>query len=259
MTLLGRRGTGALSLTLNLVIPLPSASPVSHIRIKEFRALARFSGYDYIVHLQYAELIRIDTCATIVIFSSMSMDSVDLVQEKLNAITAQVQQLLLLLTACISSAQDATTAVHHLHEQMAEVRSTSDLAHKHLASLEGTLEVMRDTSATAADVDAAVRQMESTMLSVNDSSWRAVQRACNQLHRDLAKDIDTVFVSVGELSMRVEELSCELQRLEEEMQNGFKTLASQIAEETGLIGQIVQDGTATVLAVCFHFLGHLCV
>ena len=134
-----------------------------------------------------------------------------------------------------------------LQKQAAQLQSTSQQAHTHLACMSDTLKIISDESAKAADVDVALRQLQGTMLEVGDQAARAVQRACSEVLSRLSKDIGTLTLVVDQLQGSVEEMTADLQKV----QVGLDHLGHQAAAEEQLTREGVNDGIATIMAVGF--------
>ena len=107
------------------------------------------------------------------------------------------------------------------------------------------LQVMADSTATAADVDVAVRQLKSTMLDVDEKAVQQVQRVCSKLHASLSEDVVAVGFAVDQLRLTVEEMACGVRRLEA----GLEKLGEQVATEAQISREAMHDGHASILAV----------
>ena len=166
-------------------------------------------------------------------------------QQHLSNISGEVQKLLVLLTACVASSHATSSAVSELQREAALLQSTSQEAHTHLEYMSDTLKLMADDTTTAADVDVAVRQLNSTMLEVGDQAAGKVQRVCSDLHVTLSKEVAAVGFAVDQLQLTVEELARELRRLE----SGLEKLGEQVATEAQISREAIHDGHASILAV----------
>ena len=131
--------------------------------------------------------------------------------------------MLCLLTACTASSHATSSALAELQKQAAQLQSTSQQAHTHLARMSNTLKLMADTTATASDVDVAVRQLRSTMLEVDERAAQKVQRVCSDLQANLSKEVAYVRIvsavgfEVDQLRLTAEEMACEVRKLEEQI------------------------------------------
>ena len=109
-------------------------------------------------------------------------------QGTFSQIMSEVQKLLVLLTACVASSHAASLAASELQREAALLQITSQEAHMHLLCMSDVVQLMADTSATAADVEVAVRQLKNTMLVCKEQAAHQVQMVCSELLANLSKE-----------------------------------------------------------------------
>ena len=122
-------------------------------------------------------------------------------QETFSQIISEVQKLLVLLTACVASSHAASSAASELQREAALLQSTSQEAHMHLLCMSDVVQLMADTSATAADVEVAVRQLKSTMLVCKEQAAHQVQMVCSELLANLSKEEVALSFAVDQLQL----------------------------------------------------------
>ena len=71
----------------------------------------------------------------------------------------------------------------------------------HLLCMSDVVQLMADTSATAADVEVAVRQLKSTMLVCKEQAAHQVQMVCSELLANLSKEEVALSFAVDQLQL----------------------------------------------------------
>lgn len=129
-------------------------------------------------------------------------------QEKLAQISRDVQMLLALLTASLCSSAAVCAAREHLH--------ASQEASVHLSCMSDTVQLISDSTGTAADVYAALRLLQSTILDVGIRAARELHRSSSDLHKTLAQDVGGKAFAVDQLLLSMQEIECEVRKLKEQ-------------------------------------------
>lgn len=145
------------------------------------------------------------------------------------------------------------SAIDELQRQASQLQATSQEAHAHLTCMSDTLKLMADNTATTADVDMAMRQLQSTMLEVGEHAAQEVQRACKELmHSNLATGaVENLGGAVDKLQLSMEEMACELRNMEEGLRK-IEAGLGQLGQQTAAEHQVTRD---VILAVrCFHLV-----
>lgn len=173
-------------------------------------------------------------------------------QEKLRKVMSNMQQLLPLLTVCVSSHESTNKAIAELKTQFSQSQACSEAVEQHMGHIHATISMMSTESVTAADVNTAVSTIQESTLQLSEAAVTQVHSMCTKMQMTLGESVDTIVFALDNMQTAIDSFTSRMLTMQSEMRSDLKEIKENLAEICFVSPDDLQGFGSRLVFVCAH-------